>query len=209
MSLDQLRHFTVQFSVFSNQFLLAALNRVINADRLEAVQESKEMLMNELGVIYADAERPRSGARPADAEREGDPALVSTGHRPRRTVPFPGRAPELVEPAVQDAEARRRAVAVWISIDGRGGGLPGTAGRNVPAAPASGARARSGARMSASAPASASRRRDRPATQRQPRPDTPLRSARTTSPDGSAPASPARHSIRRIRREASPCLACC
>src|ERR1700750_2833769 len=52
MSLDHLRHFTVQFSVFSNQFLLAALNRVINADTLLAARESKEILMNELGVIY-------------------------------------------------------------------------------------------------------------------------------------------------------------
>ena len=94
---DHLRHFTVQFSVFSNQFLLAALNRVINAGTLEAARESKEILMNELGVIYVDPEHPRPGARPADADRihvdperarsvtrsvdadrEGDPALVST-----------------------------------------------------------------------------------------------------------------------------------
>src|SRR4029453_8162059 len=52
VSLDELRHFTVQFSVFSNQFLLAALNRAINADSLQATRESKEILMNELGVIY-------------------------------------------------------------------------------------------------------------------------------------------------------------
>ena len=95
--LDHLRHFTVQFSVFSNQFLLAALNRVINAGTLEAARESKEILMNELGVIYVDPERARPdgrsrdagrihvdperascGARPGDADREGDPALVST-----------------------------------------------------------------------------------------------------------------------------------
>ena len=86
--LDHLRHFTVQFSVFSNQFLLAALNRVINADTLEAARESKEILMNELGVIYADGgrahaghangERARAGAGPADPDRGGDPALVST-----------------------------------------------------------------------------------------------------------------------------------
>ena len=54
MTLDELRHFTVQFSVFSNQFLLAALNRAINADTLQATRESKEILMNELGVIYND-----------------------------------------------------------------------------------------------------------------------------------------------------------
>lgn len=52
MSLDHLRQFTVQFSVFSSQFLLAALNRVINANSLDAARESKEILMNELGVIY-------------------------------------------------------------------------------------------------------------------------------------------------------------
>ena len=96
--LDHLRHFTVQFSVFSNQFLLAALNRVINADTLEAARESKEILMNELGVIYVDPaerarprprpldaghihvqpERARRGMRSGDADQEGDPALVST-----------------------------------------------------------------------------------------------------------------------------------
>jgi hypothetical protein len=79
MSLDHLRQFTVQFSVFSNQFLLAALNRVINADTLRSARESKEILMNELGVIY---NKPRGGAsnEPAsgDRDREGDPALVST-----------------------------------------------------------------------------------------------------------------------------------
>src|SRR5437870_5007247 len=31
MPLDHMRRFTVQFSVFSNQFLLAALNRAVNA----------------------------------------------------------------------------------------------------------------------------------------------------------------------------------
>ena len=41
MPLDHLRHFTVQFSVFSNQFLLAALNRVINADTPEAAREGR------------------------------------------------------------------------------------------------------------------------------------------------------------------------
>ena len=76
--LDHLRHFTVQFSVFSNQFLLAALNRVINADTLEAARESKEILLNELGVIYADGGRAQPGAGPAGVDRGADPALVST-----------------------------------------------------------------------------------------------------------------------------------
>lgn len=81
ITLEELRAFTVQFSVFSNQFLLAALNRVINADTLAAARESKEILMNELGVIYNNGSRGVTGhtaptARVAD--REGDPALVST-----------------------------------------------------------------------------------------------------------------------------------
>ena len=87
--IDHLRHFTVQFSVFSNQFLLAALNRVINADTPEAAHESKEILMNELGVIYNKrganghgAETATSAGSPRrnadDSDREGDPALVST-----------------------------------------------------------------------------------------------------------------------------------
>ena len=40
VQMDHLREVTVQFSVFSNQFLLAALNRVINADTLQAARES-------------------------------------------------------------------------------------------------------------------------------------------------------------------------
>ncbi len=87
MPVDHLRRFAIEFSVFSNQFLLAALNRVINADSLHAARESKEILMNELGVIYnkdgngetapLDAERPGECRATAGYE-EGDPALVST-----------------------------------------------------------------------------------------------------------------------------------
>jgi hypothetical protein len=78
MPVDHLRRFAVEFSVFSNQFLLAALNRVINADTLHASRESKEILMNELGVIYNNKGASGSAAATADADREGDPALVST-----------------------------------------------------------------------------------------------------------------------------------
>jgi hypothetical protein len=82
MSLEHLRHFTVQFSVFSNQFLLAALNRVINADTLAGSRKSKEILMNELGVIYhpvgKSAHNVAGKAPSTDPEREGDPELVST-----------------------------------------------------------------------------------------------------------------------------------
>ena len=80
--LDHLREFTVQFSVFSNQFLLAALNRVINADSLHAAREAKEILMNELGVIYnkggGASGEGAAAAHVENTDREGDPALVST-----------------------------------------------------------------------------------------------------------------------------------
>jgi len=79
MPLDHLRRFTVQFSVFSNQFLLAALNRVINADTLHSARESKEILMNELGVIYnKGGNGTASDSSTVDKDKEGDPALVST-----------------------------------------------------------------------------------------------------------------------------------
>jgi hypothetical protein len=51
MPVDHLRRFTIEFSVFSNQFLLAALNRAINADSLHASRESKEIPAR-AGVIY-------------------------------------------------------------------------------------------------------------------------------------------------------------
>src|SRR5438105_88592 len=87
VAMDHLRDFTVQFSVFLNQFLLAALNRVLNADTVHAARESKEILMNELGVIYNKADRgaahagsdaPRAVAGNANSDREADPALVPT-----------------------------------------------------------------------------------------------------------------------------------
>lgn len=82
ISPDKLRQFTVQFSVFSNQFLLAALNRVINADTLESARESKEILLNELGVVYNNKGHKGAAtagpASPAERDREDDPSLVST-----------------------------------------------------------------------------------------------------------------------------------
>jgi len=77
----QLRHFVRQFSVFSNQFLVAALLRVINAPTLPQARAAKEILMNELGVIYRRPDRVGESAGPLDEEgkdRQGDPELVST-----------------------------------------------------------------------------------------------------------------------------------
>ena len=80
--LEHVKHFATQFSVFSNLFLLAALNRVINAGSLDSARESKEILMNELGVIYNNKKAASNGASGEmsddQKDREGDPAVVST-----------------------------------------------------------------------------------------------------------------------------------
>jgi hypothetical protein len=77
---DELRHFVRQFSVFSNQFLVAALLKVINAPTLQQGRASKEILMNELGVIYRNpGQQPaaRGDVSEEEKDREGDPELVS------------------------------------------------------------------------------------------------------------------------------------
>jgi hypothetical protein len=51
-SIAQARAFLVQFSVFSNQFLVAQLHKVLNADTLEEMRASKEILANEIGVGF-------------------------------------------------------------------------------------------------------------------------------------------------------------
>jgi hypothetical protein len=68
---DEVRHLTVQFSVFSHLFLEAQLRKVINAGSLDAYRSGKEILLNELGVVFR-SERSRA------AEDGVDPALVST-----------------------------------------------------------------------------------------------------------------------------------
>jgi len=76
----ELKHFVKQFSVFSNLFLVAALLKVINAPSLQGVRASKEILMNELGVIYrkkGQAIGARGVQSDDDKDREGDPDLVS------------------------------------------------------------------------------------------------------------------------------------
>jgi len=78
----ELAHFVRLFSVFSNQFLVAALLRVINAPTLRQARSAKEILMNELGVIYRRTDGPSASIREAvdeeSKDRQGDPDLVST-----------------------------------------------------------------------------------------------------------------------------------
>lgn len=77
---EELRHFIRQFSVFSNQFLVAALLKTINSPTLQQSRASREILLNELGVIYRKPGIP-SGSQVSQTEeekdREGDPDLVS------------------------------------------------------------------------------------------------------------------------------------
>ena len=51
-SRDEVRHLTVQFAVFSHLFVEAQLRKVINAPDLDTYRAGKEILMNELGVIF-------------------------------------------------------------------------------------------------------------------------------------------------------------
>jgi hypothetical protein len=71
LDLDDVRDFTRQFSVFSNQFLIAQTQRVINAANVEEMRAAKEILANELGVVF----RSRSGER-GKAGDGIDPELV-------------------------------------------------------------------------------------------------------------------------------------
>jgi hypothetical protein len=68
---DEIRHLTVQFSVFSHLFVEAQLRKVINATDVDTYRAGKEILMNELGVIF----------KPTDSSGGGnagmDPELVS------------------------------------------------------------------------------------------------------------------------------------
>ena len=77
----ELRHFIQQFSVFSNWFLKAALLRVMNAPNLEQHRASREILLNELGVIYRKPnpnDKNDQQLNDEEKDRQGDPELVGT-----------------------------------------------------------------------------------------------------------------------------------
>jgi hypothetical protein len=52
---SDLRDFTVQFSVFSHLFIEAQLRKCINAADRQSYRAGKEILLNELGVVFAPA----------------------------------------------------------------------------------------------------------------------------------------------------------
>lgn len=45
---------TKEFSVFSNQFIVAQLHKTLNANSLEQMHDAKEILVNELGVLFTN-----------------------------------------------------------------------------------------------------------------------------------------------------------
>lgn len=81
LSLDDVRHFAVQFSVFSHFFIVAQLKKVINAPTIEEMRASKEILLNELGVVFRRREEESNTSmkkRLRDKDNLGDPNLVNT-----------------------------------------------------------------------------------------------------------------------------------
>lgn len=51
------KELVVQFSVFSQLFLIAQLNKIINAPSLDEMREGKEILANEIGVIFNNGKK--------------------------------------------------------------------------------------------------------------------------------------------------------
>ncbi|CAM3060497.1 hypothetical protein [Moritella viscosa] len=68
----QIKQLIVQFSVFSNQFLVAQLEKMLNAETLEEMRASKEILANEIGVVYKNPTRNRATQLTPDERDFGD-----------------------------------------------------------------------------------------------------------------------------------------
>jgi hypothetical protein len=66
-TLGELRDFTVQFSVFSHLFIEAQLRKCINAADLQSYRAGKEILMNELGVVFTPSGSIEGGTFRFDA----------------------------------------------------------------------------------------------------------------------------------------------
>lgn len=65
---QDVRHMVQQFSVFSHLFLIAAMKKMINARSLETYRATKEILANEIGVVY----RKQGAAIPKTSEISDD-----------------------------------------------------------------------------------------------------------------------------------------
>lgn len=76
---DEVRHLTVQFSVFSHQFVEAQLRKVLNAADLESYRSGKEILMNELGVVFRPTKPGATGTDGVDPDIVGTEGTVDGG----------------------------------------------------------------------------------------------------------------------------------
>ncbi len=61
LTLEQVKDLTVQFSVFSNWFLVAQLKKMINSRDIDSMRAAKEILANEIGVAYH-----KKGSKPVE-----------------------------------------------------------------------------------------------------------------------------------------------
>ncbi len=80
LSFEDVKFFAKQFSVFSNLFLIAQLKKTINSLTLGEMRSSKEILANEIGVIFKPKTKENRDSiekRSLNPEEEGDPELVS------------------------------------------------------------------------------------------------------------------------------------
>ncbi|MBW3581617.1 MAG: hypothetical protein KY455_00820 [Euryarchaeota archaeon] len=85
---DDVRHLTVQFSVFSQWFIQAQLRKVLNATSLESYREGKEILMNELGVVFRADSPGRTAGKDVDPELVGVEGTVEGGTYHHRAAHF-------------------------------------------------------------------------------------------------------------------------
>jgi hypothetical protein len=74
---DEVRHLAIQFSVFSHLFVEAQLRKVINAPTIEQYRTGKEILMNELGVLFR-SEGPGTASAPTVQTDMAVPELIGT-----------------------------------------------------------------------------------------------------------------------------------
>lgn len=68
----QVKYFIIQYSVFSNQLLVAQLHKMINAETIEEMHASKETLAHELGVLFTDKRQITAAQQ----------AAIDAGHSP-------------------------------------------------------------------------------------------------------------------------------
>lgn len=76
---EDVRHFLVQFSVFSNLFIEAQLKKAINAPTLEAMHQSKEILLNELGVVFRNPKGKKAEGGDVEPDLVGTEGTVEGG----------------------------------------------------------------------------------------------------------------------------------